>query len=103
MSVVLLVEEKQLNCFIDYELQIIHLVFIYSRSKENGPVKLWDQEMKRCRAFPLHERGTNADVVKSVCRIKVNLLPDMLKGAQRFIEYLCNLQCLCSYSSSETK
>ncbi|XP_060573407.1 echinoderm microtubule-associated protein-like 6 [Ruditapes philippinarum] len=43
-------------------------------SKENGPVKLWDQEMKRCRAFPLHDHGSKADVVKSVCRIKGKIL-----------------------------
>ncbi|XP_071162130.1 echinoderm microtubule-associated protein-like 6 [Mytilus edulis] len=43
-------------------------------SKDNGPVKLWDQEMKRRRAFPLHEAGTKTDVVKSVCRTKGKIL-----------------------------
>ncbi|KAH3854417.1 hypothetical protein DPMN_096959 [Dreissena polymorpha] len=43
-------------------------------AKDNGPVKLWDQEMKRCRAFPLREKGLNPDVVKSVCRIKGKIL-----------------------------
>ncbi|XP_012942464.1 echinoderm microtubule-associated protein-like 6 isoform X2 [Aplysia californica] len=43
-------------------------------SKENGPVKLWDQEMKRCRAFPVRENGTTADVVKSVFRAKGKIL-----------------------------
>ncbi|WAR18910.1 EMAL6-like protein [Mya arenaria] len=43
-------------------------------SKDNGPVKLWDQEMKRCRAFPLRDHGSKADVVKSVCRIKGKIL-----------------------------
>ncbi|KAJ8309461.1 hypothetical protein KUTeg_014335 [Tegillarca granosa] len=43
-------------------------------SRENGPVKLWDQEMKRCRAFPLHESGKKLDVVKSVCRTKGKIL-----------------------------
>jgi len=51
---------------------VYHVTFLYTcRSKENGPVKLWDQEMKRCKAFSIHERGSKADVVKSVCRIKV--------------------------------
>ena len=43
------------------------------RAKDNGAVKLWDQEMKRCRAFPLRDHGSKCDVVKSVCRIKVHL------------------------------
>ncbi|GFS05106.1 echinoderm microtubule-associated protein-like 6 [Elysia marginata] len=43
-------------------------------SKDNGPVKLWDQEMKRCKAFPLKENGSKADVVKSVCRAKGKIL-----------------------------
>ncbi|CAG5133153.1 unnamed protein product, partial [Candidula unifasciata] len=43
-------------------------------SKDNGPVKLWDQEMKRCKAFPFKESGSTADVVKSVCRAKGKIL-----------------------------
>ncbi|GFN97686.1 echinoderm microtubule-associated protein-like 6 [Plakobranchus ocellatus] len=43
-------------------------------SKENSPIKLWDQEMKRCKAFPLKENGSKADVVKSVCRAKGKIL-----------------------------
>ncbi|XP_055878559.1 echinoderm microtubule-associated protein-like 6 isoform X2 [Biomphalaria glabrata] len=43
-------------------------------AKDNGPVKLWDQEMKRCKAFPLKETGSKADVVKSVCRAKGKIL-----------------------------
>ena len=37
--------------------------------RETGPVKLWDQEMKRCRAFNLDTKR-RVDVVKSVCRNK---------------------------------
>nr|KAG5687806.1 hypothetical protein BaRGS_005436 [Batillaria attramentaria] len=43
-------------------------------TKDSGPVKLWDQEMKRCRAFPLRESGSKADVIKSVCRYKGKIL-----------------------------
>ena len=45
----------------------------YNRGQEGGQVKLWDQEMKRCRAFQL-QIGQSVDkhvVVKSVSRIKV--------------------------------
>ena len=38
--------------------------------REGGPVKLWDQEMRRCRAFQI-ETGQKTDVVKSVSRCKV--------------------------------
>ncbi|XP_029642851.1 echinoderm microtubule-associated protein-like 6 [Octopus sinensis] len=41
---------------------------------ENGAVKLWDQEMKRCRAFPLVDSGSKMIVVKSVCRAKGKIL-----------------------------
>ncbi|ESO87658.1 hypothetical protein LOTGIDRAFT_166239 [Lottia gigantea] len=44
------------------------------RSKDNGPVKLWDQDMKRCKAFPIRDEGKRADVVKSVCRSKGKIL-----------------------------
>ncbi|KAA8578092.1 hypothetical protein FQN60_011516, partial [Etheostoma spectabile] len=40
------------------------------RTKEGGAVKLWDQEMKRCRAFQL-ETGQPVENVRSVCRGKV--------------------------------
>lgn len=40
------------------------------RTKEGGAVKLWDQEMKRCRAFQL-ETGQQVECVRSVCRGKV--------------------------------
>lgn len=40
------------------------------RTKEGGAVKLWDQEMKRCRAFQL-ETGQLVENVRSVCRGKV--------------------------------
>lgn len=39
-------------------------------TKEGGAVKLWDQEMKRCRAFQL-ETGQIVECVRSVCRGKV--------------------------------
>lgn len=39
-------------------------------SKEGGAVKLWDQELRRCRAFRL-ETGQVTDCVRSVCRGKV--------------------------------
>ncbi|XP_032820802.2 echinoderm microtubule-associated protein-like 6 isoform X1 [Petromyzon marinus] len=42
-------------------------------SKEGGAVKLWDQEMKRCRAFQL-ETGQLLDCVRSVCRGKGKIL-----------------------------
>lgn len=41
------------------------------RTKEGGAVKLWDQEMKRCRAFQL-ETGQLVENVRSVCRGKVS-------------------------------
>lgn len=43
---------------------------IFHRSKEGGALKLWDQELKRCRAFRL-ETGQIIDCVRSVCRGKV--------------------------------
>ncbi|KAK3093757.1 hypothetical protein FSP39_019782 [Pinctada imbricata] len=43
-------------------------------NKDNGPVKLWDQEMLRRRAFPIHDPSSKVDVVKSVCRIKGKIL-----------------------------
>ncbi|XP_077381857.1 echinoderm microtubule-associated protein-like 6 isoform X7 [Festucalex cinctus] len=42
-------------------------------TKEGGAVKLWDQEMKRCRAFQL-ETGQAVDNVRSVCRGKGKIL-----------------------------
>uniref|UniRef100_A0A8C8VLX9 EMAP like 5 n=1 Tax=Pelusios castaneus TaxID=367368 RepID=A0A8C8VLX9_9SAUR len=42
-------------------------------SKEGGAVKLWDQELKRCRAFRL-ETGQLTDCVRSVCRGKGKIL-----------------------------
>ncbi len=43
------------------------------RGSDGGPVKLWDQEMRRCRAFQL-DTNNQVDVVKSVCRMKVRNL-----------------------------
>ncbi|KAL8169066.1 UNVERIFIED_CONTAM: Echinoderm microtubule-associated protein-like 5 [Gekko kuhli] len=42
-------------------------------SKEGGAVKLWDQELRRCRAFRL-ETGQITDCVRSVCRGKGKIL-----------------------------
>ncbi|XP_029706344.1 echinoderm microtubule-associated protein-like 6 isoform X7 [Takifugu rubripes] len=44
-----------------------------SGTKEGGAVKLWDQEMKRCRAFQL-ETGQPVENVRSVCRGKGKIL-----------------------------
>lgn len=49
---------------------MICLLVAYDRTKEGGAVKLWDQEMKRCRAFQL-ETGQPVENVRSVCRGKV--------------------------------
>ncbi|KAL0601795.1 Echinoderm microtubule-associated protein-like 5 [Plecturocebus cupreus] len=43
------------------------------QSKEGGAVKLWDQELRRCRAFRL-ETGQATDCVRSVCRGKGKIL-----------------------------
>lgn len=43
---------------------------VADRTKEGGAVKLWDQEMKRCRVFQL-ETGQPVENVRSVCRGKV--------------------------------
>lgn len=54
---------------------LIMVVFVLTalcRSKEGGALKLWDQELKRCRAFRL-ETGQIIDCVRSVCRGKVQL------------------------------
>ncbi|XP_048842779.1 echinoderm microtubule-associated protein-like 6 isoform X2 [Brienomyrus brachyistius] len=42
-------------------------------TKEGGAVKLWDQELKRCRAFQL-ETGQPVENVRSVCRGKGKIL-----------------------------
>jgi len=41
---------------------------ILCRSNSGNALKLWDQDMRRCKAFNLSDV-----VVKSVCRAKVNL------------------------------
>ena len=51
------------------------VVGVFDRTKEGGAVKLWDQEMKRCRAFQL-ETGQPVENVRSVCRGKVPDLSD---------------------------
>lgn len=52
---------------------------VSDRTKEGGAVKLWDQEMKRCRAFQL-ETGQLVENVRSVCRGKVGG-PEAAPGA----------------------
>ena len=47
------------------------VVIMTCRLKDSGPVKLWDQDMKRCKAFTISEGVKKADIVKSVCRLKV--------------------------------
>lgn len=42
---------------------------LFSNTKEGVAVKLWDQEMKRCRSLSL---GQGPCVVRSVCRGKVS-------------------------------
>ncbi|GAB5573088.1 echinoderm microtubule-associated protein-like 5 isoform X3 [Prionailurus iriomotensis] len=42
-------------------------------SREGGAVKLWDQELRRCRAFRL-DTGQATDCVRSVCRGKGKIL-----------------------------
>lgn len=54
-------------------------VCVIGRTKEGGAVKLWDQEMKRCRAFQL-ETGQLVENVRSVCRGKVS---EFERGIQR--------------------
>lgn len=49
---------------------VCDLMCVFGRTKEGGAVKLWDQEMKRCRAFQL-ETGLPVESVRSVCRGKV--------------------------------
>lgn len=51
------------------------------RSKEGGALKLWDQELKRCRAFRL-ETGQIIDCVRSVCRGKVGHIAGQLRQVQ---------------------
>lgn len=53
--------------------------YFLHRSKEGGALKLWDQELKRCRAFRL-ETGQIVDCVRSVCRGKVGKGRKGLKG-----------------------
>uniref|UniRef100_A0A8D1EVV9 EMAP like 6 n=1 Tax=Sus scrofa TaxID=9823 RepID=A0A8D1EVV9_PIG len=48
-------------------------VWRWQETKEGGAVKLWDQEMKRCRAFQL-ETGQLVECVRSVCRGKGKIL-----------------------------
>lgn len=51
---------------------ICNFSLYYTSSKEGGAVKLWDQELRRCRAFRL-ETGQIIDCVRSVCRGKVGI------------------------------
>lgn len=57
-----------------------YLTCVCVRTKEGGAVKLWDQEMKRCRAFQL-ETGQQVECVRSVCRGKVRTLDSNLHSS----------------------
>lgn len=61
------------------------------RSKEGGAVKLWDQELRRCRAFRL-ETGQATDCVRSVCRGKVR--GSQSHYGQHKIENICSCNSL---------
>lgn len=45
----------------------VNILFFRKGSKESGPVKIWDQEMKRCRVFQLNS-GSDQPVPRSVSR-----------------------------------
>ncbi|KAL7992619.1 hypothetical protein Chor_016875 [Crotalus horridus] len=55
-------------------------------SKEGGALKLWDQELRRCRAFRL-ETGQVIDCVRSVCRGKKMVNKVNLGHAARTVSY----------------
>lgn len=57
-------------------------------------MKLWDQEMKRCRAFQL-ETGQLVECVRSVCRGKVS--------GQASLSPATHLPCTGGWSSPENK
>lgn len=42
-----------------------------SKNKDDGPVKLWDKDMKKVLKVFQIEPNVDVNVVKSVCRIKV--------------------------------
>lgn len=65
--------------------------FVFCRSKEGGALKLWDQELKRCRAFRL-ETGQIVDCVRSVCRGKVCYV---LNEGLALSNAICNTHMTC--------
>lgn len=63
------------------------------RSKEGGALKLWDQELKRCRAFRL-ETGQIIDCVRSVCRGKVLQTVMCITSLLQGKSFVCRNICL---------
>lgn len=63
--------------------------FYLPRSKEGGAVKLWDQELRRCRAFRL-ETGQVTDCVRSVCRGKVRCSLSQCDAAENREQLCCD-------------
>ena len=54
-----------------FQLQVPNLNASEYRSKDGGPVKLWDKDMKKVvKTFQLGK--DDCYVVKSICRIKVH-------------------------------
>eukprot|EP00057_Strongylocentrotus_purpuratus_P018650 XP_011673124.1 PREDICTED: echinoderm microtubule-associated protein-like 6 [Strongylocentrotus purpuratus] len=54
--------------------------------RSGNAVKLWDQDMKKCKNFQL-STGNKMDVVKSVCRAKVS------SNSERFLQITCSDAC----------
>lgn len=54
--------------------------------RSGNAVKLWDQDMKKCKNFQL-STGNKMDVVKSVCRAKVS------SDSERFLQITCSDAC----------
>ena len=64
--------EDELSAWSDtfiYSDKILLVIFLSRNTKEGVAIKLWDQEMKRCRSLSL---GPGPCVVRSVCRGKVS-------------------------------
>jgi len=67
------------------------------RSNEGGAVKLWDQEMRRCRAFQV-----SATVIKSVSRLKVRTI--LSKNLSRWFGMIrcCHVWLVCCVTIRRT-
>ena len=71
-------------------MHVWYIFFLHtSNTKEGVAIKLWDQEMKRCRTLSL---GPGPCVVRSVCRGKVS--PDPSPPQHRHSTPLCNFKAL---------